>query len=885
MVDEYSEIINLARLVIKACKEAIQEKLKNINKDQEIDDMLLSDIENILTITAKLKKYIDILRESKQKEAEEKGDDFIYTQFDLLFRDANNEIKEIENGSYLKNDFVKQKVEDIKNKIKKDMDETKTEIFINDFKEFLKKIKKAIYGEEKNIENKVNLEISGEYNGEDIFDVKFKKLSDILNKLEKDIFNKNQLNQNIDILNSKDNEKIDLNDLSELNLKEMKGKKVRVLQNGLYQLDPKYYDTNNISDLLDLYIEQLKCYKLHFKNLIEDGRIKIIQNPILIHIIPRFDANGRKNYFILYPKEVIKEFSSDDTYVSEHENEFDYNLSHVKEGSFLDEILKKNSSIGYKYLEKKGLYEVEEAIKNCCNIQKIINDIEIHIMPLINNYTSDNLLNEKINEIKLLKNDISDKLEKILKPNIEYWEQKYLYDNNRDGYSEIRKMLCDYVKSYLFFLNNLWVNIKRYENSNIINLYSNCDENCVIAILKDYENFYNYKESNEIKGYFENEKLIHILKDKYVFNKFIQSYFYFKNYKGYNFINGYYTLDKLIDDLSEIIIIKDKVKEYLEKFREYKIIEAEKKKSDIIYKRFEYQFSQIIYWLYDKNDGLEVFINRLIKKFKIEQKVKNAIKKRLEEQNKVEDIKDDTNIKDFIFNSLNGLRKIKENKNTIKTKINKEKIINQYKKNIEKFNSKNLNINKSNQKEEDIKNINNLEENNNKSNQKEEDIKNINNLEENNNKSNQNEEDIKNINNLDENNNENNQKEEDIKNINNLDENNNESNQNEENIKNINNLDENNNKSNQNEEDIKNINNLNINNNENNQNEEDIKNVNNLDENNNENNQKEEDIKNINNLEENNNENNQNEEDIKGGENDSNDNYIYQYYEYFENKK
>ena len=669
MIDEYGETINLARLVIKTCKEAIQKKLESVDKDQKIDDVLLNDIENILTIALKLKRYINILTEEKTEEAKEKGDDFIYTQFELLFEEANKEIEEIENGRYLNNNLIKQKAEGIKNEIEKDINIMKKDILNDDLKKFLKEIKESVYEEESEIEEIIRNDVLTEYRNknnknnieskiEDSYKyIKIDELNNFIGELNKNItgLNNNQQNQNLDILNLKNSEKIDLDDLSEFNLKEMKGKKVRVInKEGELELNPKYYDTSNIYDLLDLYIEQLECYNIHFKKLfIDNNNARYKKNKKIVLLKLCDCGNGTQNYFMEYPKKVIKEFSLNDTFVSNNVNEFEHNLDNVMKGSFLEEILKKNISIGYKYLKKRGRYDVKDVIEDFYNIQKIISDIDNDIMPLINN------LDEKTKRLTLLKEKISEMFD-IIKENIEHWRKHYVYGKDNGKYNEDIESLYNYVDSCLFFLNNLDANNRIYYDNKAIDSFNFHSDNYTIAKLQDYRNFEYYKKQDEVSGYFKKDEIKHILKDESVFDMFKKSYFYLKRYEGFDKSNGYYTLENLIDDLADITIMKDKIKEYIEISTKYEKMEAKQNDSYNIYEGFGNQLLSLDYKINTSNYGLKAFIDRLIEKFKIEQKVKDAIAEKLEEQKKIKNIKGKINIEDVIFNSFKEFRKAKE---------------------------------------------------------------------------------------------------------------------------------------------------------------------------------------------------------------------------------
>ena len=675
MIDEYSETINLARLVIKTCKEAIQKKLESVDKDQKIDDVLLNDIENILTIALKLKRYINILTEEKTEEAKEKGDDFIYTQFELLFEEANKEIEEIEDGRYLNNNLIKQKAKGIKNEIEKDIDTTKKDIFIDDLKKFLKEIKESVYEEESEIEEIIRNDVLTEYRNknnknnieskiEDSYKyIKIDELNNFIGELNKNItgLNNNQQNQNLDILNLKNSEKIDLDDLSEFNLKEMKGKKVRVInKEGELELNPKYYDTSNIYDLLDLYIEQLECYNIHFKKLfIDNNNVRYKKNKKIVLLKLCDCGNGTQNYFMEYPKKVIKEFSLNDTFVSNNVNEFEHNLDNVMKGSFLEEILKKNISIGYKYLKKRGRYDVKDVIEDFYNIQKIISDIDNDILPLVDNYKDEYDLKKQATNLTLLKEKISEMFD-IIKENIEHWRKYYVYGKDNGKYNEDIESLYNYVDSCLFFLNNLDANNRIYYDNKAIDSFNFHSDNYTIAKLQDYRDFEYYKKQDEVSGYFKKDEIKHILKDESVFDMFKKSYFYLKRYEGFDKSNGYYTLENLIDDLADIIIMKDKIKEYIEISKTYEKMEAKQNDSYNIYEGFGNQLLSLDYKINTSNYGLKAFIDRLIEKFNIEQKVKDAITEKLEEQKKIKNIKGKINIEDVIFNSFKEFRKAKE---------------------------------------------------------------------------------------------------------------------------------------------------------------------------------------------------------------------------------
>ncbi len=636
-IDEHGEILNLARYAIEAYKKNLKEKLKNIENNQ-IDDILLNDIKNMLIFKAKTKAYIDILKEIKQKEAKEKDYDFIYTQFNDLFEVIN---KEIEDESFLENDILKQQIEDIKNKINIEKDiKSQKDIFFDNFKKEITNIKKMIFGKEKDIEKRINNNILKKDIEKDGFDAKFKKLNNLTDELEKDIkeFNENNLNKNMDIMNLKDIDEIDLKDLSELNLAEVKNKKVRVITSPLNQQpEHKYYGIDNKSELLDLYIEQLECYKLHFQTLFENNQLRNSMNYSPLQLL-------NTTYYIKYRinsafENIIRSFDEDkeihlnDTYdvdLKEDKDISENDLIDLLKGGFLEEILKKNNAIGSKYLKLKGYYEAEEIIKDCVNAEKIINDVDNQILPSMNGLTDNENLNKKIKKLTYLKENISKMLDKILNNNIVKWEIDYFYQDTKSKYTNILDNLYKNIIIYLFFLINLYEEQNTYRKYHTYN--TDCDENCIIAILTEYENFNSYKGKSYIIKYLKNaRKSISI--NKSLFNLFKNSYFYSKYYEGNIHTNGYlYTLKDLINDVADITIIKDKINDYIEKFKKYKEDEAKKKKSNIIYNRYNIYFEQINIRMDSGYENLKNSIKKFIDTFEIEQKVKDAIEKKLKEQ-------------------------------------------------------------------------------------------------------------------------------------------------------------------------------------------------------------------------------------------------------------
>ena len=707
MIDEYSETINLARHFIEFYRKRLEKELENIDKNQEIDKMVLSDIENIIKTKTKLKRYIEILSEKKIEEAQKKGYEFIHTQFTNLFNQA---YKEIEDESYLKNNIIEQKVKDIKNEIKELVYSKEEKSFIKDFKEDLKKVKEVIYGKEEDIKQKIDFSFStkseeekNEYIKNDIFDIKSKHLDNITSELNENInLYQNQLNQDQDIdnLNSKNYGQIEIDDLSELNLKKENCGNVRVLSMNDNQTENRYYDISNIQDLFDLYIEQLKVYEQHFKTL--------------------FKATIEKN-----EHQGVKRNRSDGKYYLIVDEFKDF--INVDENIVLDKILRKNASICNKYLKEKGLYESEAAIEDCCNAEKIIKNIENCDME---NYTTNGPLEEKIEEIRSLKTEIKEMLKDILEKNIVIWE---VVPKSKLKYSKILNDIHNDIKIYLFFLKIIFENNEHYYKNEDYN------KNSVIAQLEEYKDFKDYTELPEIKNYLSNKlEDSDVLKSEVEFNTFKGSSLYSKYFTKLNKDGKYddcyvyyYTLDELINDIANIKIVSEKINKYMEKFEKYKKIEAQIKKSDIIYKRYRYRMGRINYRNNSEICGLKSIIDELIEKFNIKKEV-DAIKERLKEleKNKNENKTQSENINNKyksddqkdIFDRLNKfIGVIEKNENNNQNQMNEQ---NNQDNQAENNNQNQINEQNNQNNQAENNNQNQMNEQNNQDNQAENNIQN-----------------------------------------------------------------------------------------------------------------------------------------------------------------
>ncbi len=297
--------------------------------------------------------------------------------------------------------------EDIKNIIKVQKD-------IETYIDYLKKIKKDKY------EKEGREFIVGQF--DKLFEIIRKKIQ-LLSGVIKGIDNFFGLGTFEEIENE-NLKKYDLDDLSELNLNETKEGIVRI--KSLKQSDSKTYNISDKLSLLDLYIEQLNCYKYHFSNLYNKKiRIKEINEPL-------------KNKYLKLDLEI--------------ENDLNNNL-------------KNNNILFTRYIKKENeyLYERKNFIEDYFRANKIIEDLK-NLIKLIDNSEENNNedLKEKKNKANVILKEI--KIHEMNRVKNEFIDWRYTYALDEDG--EKINRYQNQIKVYFWHLYNIWKNIAEKYNSN-----------------------------------------------------------------------------------------------------------------------------------------------------------------------------------------------------------------------------------------------------------------------------------------------------------------------------------------------------------------------------------------------------------------------------------
>ncbi len=277
-----------------------------------------------------------------------------------------------------------------------------------------------------------------------------------------------------------------LDDLSELNLDETKEGTVRI--KSLKQSDNKTYNISDKLSLLDLYIEQLNCYRYHFSLLSNvDKRIK-------------------------RPKGEDEDINIENNYIENNYLELDYSVK-----NYIGDKLKNNKALFCRYIdevkegfgkqEKKYLYKRKDFIEDYFKANKIIKDLKNLIKSIANSkeinnkclkdkkYTAETILNNVTKNMKEVKNQFIN------------WRDQYVFDEHGRKLHEARNQIL----AYIFHFSNILENYKSLEKN---------QNNFIIKLegLKEFEDC----DRDYLKTYYciDKKKELDIFKESDVYKKY-----------------------------------------------------------------------------------------------------------------------------------------------------------------------------------------------------------------------------------------------------------------------------------------------------------------------------------------------------------------------------
>ncbi len=349
--------------------------------------------------------------------------------------------------------------------------------------------------------------------------------------------------------------KYELNDLCDLDLNKMKDAKVRVKplivdkKRDEHRFD--YYDVNKKTDLLDLYIEQLNCYIAHFY--------------ILTNKKMRYDTKSRntENQYLSIKKDEIKEYV---------------------------QYLKYNADLVSKY-EKintiKGLsryqYKRSDFMKDRLKAKKIISDLKALISSIYYDINDEDLIN-KIDEANWLIEELNLKIQSA-ENEFEKWRKKYDLDNDN---IEI-KTKCRNIDEFCWhfnFIENILKNKQNYELND-----DDKDNPLIVEIERPRENK-GFKREYYVKGPWENFGFQDIEQKQLFKNSLIYSkyYQYLKNTKDAKY---QYRLNNLKEDIKNVLEVKEKMQDDVEKLKDNKEKDAKNNSDQYILNQFDELFQLV----------------------------------------------------------------------------------------------------------------------------------------------------------------------------------------------------------------------------------------------------------------------------------------------------